>query len=166
MGRAAGGGPFGWRLARLAGLLPPRFIRFAFVGLSGVFVDMFLLWALSDAAGWALTPSKIVSCEAAILNNFLWNEVWTFGDVSRLQGDGRARLRRLGTFNAICLAGLVLGVVLLNLQVTLLGLNRYFANGVSVLLVTAWNFGMNKRFSWQARSATVEAPALQRRVVS
>lgn len=49
-----------------------RFIRFGVVGLSGVFVDMAVLYLLHDSStlGWGLTRSKIIAAEAAIINNF------------------------------------------------------------------------------------------------
>ncbi|MEO1376466.1 MAG: glycosyltransferase, partial [Cyanobacteria bacterium J06635_10] len=56
-----------------------RFIRFGLVGLSGVFVDMAILYLLSDPNTLALplTRSKIIAAEIAICNNFLWNDAWT-----------------------------------------------------------------------------------------
>src|SRR5256714_12974058 len=42
---------------RLA-LLPPRFAKFAAAGLSGVAVDMAILWLLKGRLGWPLTPSE------------------------------------------------------------------------------------------------------------
>jgi dolichol-phosphate mannosyltransferase len=157
--RAAGESKVTWKLylaylrhlARLRlATLPPRFPKFAAVGLSGVLVDMGALYLLSDphALGLGLTRSKVLAAELAIVNNFVWNDAWTFGDVARRQGSGAARLKRFFKFNAICAMGLVLSVLLLNLQVGVLGMNRYVANGVSIALVTMWNFWMNKTFSW------------------
>ena len=70
--------------------LPPRFPRFAVVGFSGVVVDMGLLFLLSDphALGWGLTRSKVLAAEAAIVNNFMWNDAWTFGDLAKRLGGG------------------------------------------------------------------------------
>src|SRR5207302_10688335 len=98
--------------------LPSRFPRFAVVGLTGVLVDMALLFVLSDprALGWGLTRSKVLAAEAAIINNFIWNDAWTFGDVAKKLGAGRARLKRFAKFNLICAMGLVLSVLLLALQ--------------------------------------------------
>jgi dolichol-phosphate mannosyltransferase len=142
--------------------LPPRFPRFAVVGLSGVLVDMGLLFLLSDphALGWGLTRSKVLAAEAAIVNNFLWNDAWTFGDLAKKLGGGSARLKRFAKFNLICAMGLALSVLLLALQVDVLHLNRYFANAVAIAAVTAWNFFMNKAFSWALPSPTASpAPA-------
>src|SRR5580704_11424457 len=78
---------------RLSTLPIDRFLRFAMVGLSGVVVDMGLLYLLSDprTLAWGLTRSKLAAAEVAIINNFLWNDAWTFGDVARTQTGLRAK---------------------------------------------------------------------------
>ncbi len=136
---------------RLASLPMARFLRFALVGLSGVGVDMGLLYLLSDPATlhWGLTRSKIVAAEAAIINNFLLNDVWTFGDLVAHQRGLVHKLHRLLKFNVVCGIGLVLNVVLLNLQFNLLHMNRYVANAVAIAIVTAWNFWVNLKLSWR-----------------
>jgi len=136
---------------RLSTLRASRFPRFALVGLSGVVVDMGLLFLLSDprCLGLGLTRSKLVAAEVAILNNFWWNDRWTFGDLVPGQRTLGATLRRLAKFNAICLAGLALNVALLNLQFNLLGMNRYLANAVAIAVVTAWNYLLNRALAWR-----------------
>jgi dolichol-phosphate mannosyltransferase len=136
---------------RLATLPINRFVRFAMVGLSGVMVDMGLLYLLSDPAalGWGLTRSKLIAAEMAILNNFFWNDTWTFRDLASQQRGFRQRLRRLGKFQLICLAGVAINTILLNLQFNLLGMNRYVANAVAILAVTGWNFWLNLKLSWR-----------------
>jgi dolichol-phosphate mannosyltransferase len=128
-----------------------RFIRFCLVGLSGVMVDMLFLYLLSDPTmlGWRLTRSKIIASELAIVNNFLWNDLWTFGDLAQRQPGKRQRLKRFIKFNLICLAGLILNVLLLNVFYNLLGFNRYVANLLAILLVTVWNFWFNLKLSWR-----------------
>jgi dolichol-phosphate mannosyltransferase len=136
---------------RIASIRSGRFLRFAIVGASGVVVDMGLLFLLSDPSmlGWGLTRSKLIASEVAIINNFLWNDAWTFHDVSARQPGGTNKLRRFGMFQMVCFAGLILNAILLNLQFNLLGINRYVANAVAILLVTGWNFWLNKKFSWR-----------------
>lgn len=146
---------------RIATLKSSRFVRFALVGLSGVAVDMLLLYALSDPTtlGWSLTRSKLIASEAAILNNFAWNDAWTFRDIAADQTCLRLRLERLLKFNAICGMGLVLSVVLLNLQVNVFHMNQYLANAFAILIVTAWNYWLNLKLSWRASETTAPAPA-------
>ncbi|MBD2386819.1 glycosyltransferase [Cylindrospermum sp. FACHB-282] len=128
-----------------------RFVRFGLVGLSGVFVDMLMLYLLSDPTTLALplTRSKIIAGEIAIFNNFLWNDAWTFADVSMRQQEGHQRLKRFLKFNIICLAGLVLNVLVLNLVFNLLIPNRYIANLIAIAVATIWNFWVNLKLSWR-----------------
>jgi dolichol-phosphate mannosyltransferase len=145
---------------RLSTLPVNRFLRFALVGLTGVCVDMSLLYLLSDPTtlGWGLTRSKLIASETAIVNNFLWNDLWTFSDVSARQKGLTARLRRFGKFQLICLAGVALNATLLNLQFNLLHMNRYLANAVSIAVVTGWNFWLNLKLSWRVADAPPAAP--------
>jgi dolichol-phosphate mannosyltransferase len=137
---------------RLSTLPVSRFVRFATVGLSGVVVDMGLLFLLSDPSmlGWGLTRSKLIAAEVAIINNFIWNDAWTFGDIAAHQRGFRSRLHRFAKFQLICLTGLALNTILLNLQFNLLGMNRYLANAIAIGVVTGWNFWVNFKLSWRA----------------
>jgi len=136
---------------RISTLLLSRLARFAVVGLSGVVVDMGLLFLLSDPSmmGWGLTRSKLIAAELAIVNNFIWNDAWTFRDLSRDQWQFGQRLRRFWKFQVICLAGLLINTALLNVQFNLLGVNRYVANAIAIAAVTGWNFWLNLKLSWR-----------------
>ncbi|MFO5491939.1 MAG: glycosyltransferase [Cuspidothrix sp.] len=128
-----------------------RFIRFGVVGLSGVCVDMLILYLLSDPTtlAWPLTRSKIIAGEIAIFNNFLWNDAWTFADVSMNQKGWKLRIKRFLKFNVVCLAGLVLNVLVLNLVFNFLIPNRYIANFIAIGVATIWNFWVNLKLSWR-----------------
>ena len=140
---------------RLSALSTRRFLRFAVVGASGVLVDMAMLFLLSDprTLGLGLTRSKAIAAELAIINNFLWNDAWTFRDLVGGQRGGRHKLRRLLKFNAVCGAGLLLNVVLLNLQFNLLHINRYLANLIAIGVVTVWNYWLNVKLNWRDTGA-------------
>jgi len=140
-------------LLRLRLTLGPvgRFLRFGAVGFSGVFVDMAMLYLLSDPStlGLALTRSKIIASELAIFNNFLWNDLWTFSDISSRQPGKRKRFQRFLKFNLVCLAGLILNILLLNIFFNVFHINRYLANLLAIALVTIWNFWVNLKLSWR-----------------
>lgn len=126
-----------------------RFIRFGFVGLSGLVVDMGALYLLFDLLGVGLTRSAIVAAEIAIINNFIWNDRWTFGDLAREQREGRMVIKRFLKFNIICLMGLILKVLLLNLFFNALHLNPYVSNLLAIATVTLWNFWVNLKLNWR-----------------
>ena len=140
-----------WHLLRLRLARWPmgRFLRFGAVGFSGVFVDLGVFYVLRTVLGFALTRSAIVSSEVAIISNFLWNDLWTFGDISKRQPGKRQRLKRLLKFNTICLMGLILNVLLVNLLFNVFGMNEYLAKLIAIAAVTLWNFWINLKLSWR-----------------
>ncbi len=142
----------GGRLSHIRQRFPAgRFLRFGLVGLTGVLVDMAVLYLMHTGLGFPLTRSKIVAAEVAIINNFIWNDAWTFADVSMQQWGWSARLKRLLKFNLICLAGVVLNVLMLNLIYNLVFGQRwaYLANLIAIAVVTVWNFWLNLKLSWR-----------------
>lgn len=135
---------------RIATLHKSRFLRFCIVGATGVVVDMSLLYLLSDPStlGLGLTRSKIVAAEAAIISNFLLNDAWTFSDLARKAPGAGSKLRRFLGFNAICALGVGINVLILNLLFNLAGMNRYIANAIAILIVTGWNYLLNRHLNW------------------
>jgi dolichol-phosphate mannosyltransferase len=135
---------------RWATLPESRLFRFCLVGGTGVFVDMSILFALSDPQmlGWGLTRSKLVAAETAITTNFLLNDAWTFGDLAKSTPGAKSKLRRYLGYNLICTGGVAINVLLLNLLFNFAHMNRYLANAVSIVAVTAWNYGLNRKLNW------------------
>ncbi len=131
--------------------LPVRqFVGFCLVGGSGVFVDMTILHILagSGTLHWNLVVSKICAAEVAMVNNFIWNDLWTFRGLARNRGGISPMLRRFGKFNLICSVGILMSAVFLKLLVYAVGMNLYLANLVAIVATTLWNFGMNYVFNW------------------
>jgi dolichol-phosphate mannosyltransferase len=128
-----------------------RFIRFGLVGLTGVFVDMAVLYLLHDpsALGLPFTRSKIIAAEVAIVNNFIWNDLWTFRDISLRQQGTKQLVKRFIKFNIICLMGLILNVLLSNFFLNVLGIHYLVANLMAIVLVTFFNFWINLKLSWR-----------------
>jgi dolichol-phosphate mannosyltransferase len=145
----------GWRAradnrytAPLLRLLTPevlRFVRFALVGGSGVAINMLTLWLLHDRLGLPLSRSSFVAISLAILNNFIWNNFWTFG-ASGIQP------RRLAQFIVISLVGMGINLAVLNVLVAL-GIHYAIGNLVGILVATAWNFYANARWTWGTERA-------------
>jgi dolichol-phosphate mannosyltransferase len=83
--------------------LARRYLKFCVVGGSGVVVDMALLHVLSSPSilGWNLSLSKALAAEVGLVNNFIWNEVWTFRDLTEEEHGERG-----GSRDETALAGL------------------------------------------------------------
>jgi dolichol-phosphate mannosyltransferase len=126
-----------------------RFLRFGVVGFSGLGVDLTVFYILRQIVGLGLTRSTILSAEMAIINNFLWNDIWTFRDISRWQTGKGARLKRFLKFNVICLAGVILQALIVNLLYNILKVNEYLAKLIAIAVVVLWNFWVNLKLSWR-----------------
>src|SRR6266403_3775261 len=127
-----------------------QLVKFCLVGASGVIVDMVVLFFLADPhyGNWDVNVSKVSSAEAAMLNNFFWNELWTFRGVAQL--GLKQRMLRLVKFHGICSIGIALAVFFLHLFHVSLGFNLYLSNLLAILIVTVWNFSLNAIFNWTA----------------
>ncbi len=127
-----------------------QFFKFCFVGGSGVIVDMAVLHVLSHPKwmGWNVSLAKVCAAEIAMLNNFAWNELWTFRQKQETR-TWRVVLKRLLTFNLICGIGILWAVLLLNLFYRVAGWNLYLSNLLAIVIVTLWNFWLNARFNWK-----------------
>jgi dolichol-phosphate mannosyltransferase len=138
-------------LGRLRLALSPfgRFVRFGFVGITGLFVDMSVFYLLREVLKLGLTRSNIISVELAIINNFFWNDAWTFSDVSSQQQGSRQRAKRLLKFNVVCLLGLVLNTLILNVLYNVFHVNQYVAKMIAIAVVLFWNFWINLKLSWR-----------------
>jgi dolichol-phosphate mannosyltransferase len=134
-----------------------RFLRFITVGLSGMAVDMSLLYLLTDASTLALPLAlgKLVAGESAIINNFLWNDRWTFADFSRTQTSQRQKFRRFLKFNLICSLGLLLSTTLLDLIYHFAIHDRYIANFIAIVSVTFCNYWLNLKLSWRVTDRSI-----------
>lgn len=146
-----------WGLNRTLSNRLSQYLKFCLVGGTGVGVDMLVLHMLAapQCLDWNITLSKVIAAEAAIINNFTWNDLWTFRGLASGDGGWVQRWRRFVRFNLICLSGIVLSVVLLDVQVLLLHLNLYMSNLVAIGLVSLWNFVLNVRFNWTAPAIVV-----------
>ena len=146
-----------------------RFLRFGVVGFSGLFVDIVVFYLLRELLALPLYLSTVLSIEMAIINNFFWNDAWTFADLAQRQKGWLARLKRFCKFNLVCLVGALLqvGVMALILAIPAVEIipawinqfvagawtnnaDEYFAKIMAIALVTLWNFWINLKLSWRS----------------
>ena len=147
-----------------------RFLQFGIVGFSGVFVDLIVFHLLRTEMGLARSLSIFFSIEAAIINNFFWNDAWTFADIAQQKKGWPARFQRFLKFHSVCLIGAALQYLLIE-RILLLPFvqqipalasqvavgkwtntaDEYVAKVSAIALVTFWNFWLNLRLSWRSR---------------
>src|SRR5690348_13857982 len=88
-----------WRQGQHQGTRLTRVSSFLLVGGSGVLVNSLALFLLFQWAHLPLLLASALSAELAIVNNFYWNDRWTFGCP-------QLSWRRFAQFNLVSLAGL------------------------------------------------------------
>ena len=126
-----------------------KILRFSLVGLSGIFVNMGLLYALTEIAGLYYLVSAAIAIEVSIVNNFIWNDAWTFKSARDLRLE--RKISRFGSFQAVSVGGLVINMVILYLLADVAGIYYLVANLVGILVAFAWNYGVNRHLTWMSR---------------
>lgn len=136
-----------------------RFLKFAFVGVTGAVVDFGLLNLLRLVFDIPLIWAQAISFTAAVINNFLWNRFWTYPD-------SRSKLahRQLIQFFLINIIGIIVRTPLITwLDKIILGMlngnavtlplenfviSQNLALALSVGVIMLWNFFANRYWTY------------------
>jgi dolichol-phosphate mannosyltransferase len=124
-----------------------RFLKFCAVGLSGVLVNMSLLWLLTEVAGLFYLLSAAISIETSIISNFVLNDYFTFRD--RRSPQVKSFLNRLLKFNLVSLAGLGFNMGVLWLLTEVFGIYYLLSNLCGIAVATLWNYLVNTWWTWK-----------------
>jgi len=123
-----------------------KVFKFGIVGLSGIVVNLAILYLLVEFAFVNKDLASPIAIEISILNNFIWNDSWTFrSDENRKYS---SRWHRLVAFNVVSAGGAVINYGIF------LGLTAWFgvyylaAQFIGILLGFIWNFMVNRRVTW------------------
>ncbi|WP_292000563.1 glycosyltransferase family 2 protein [Caldivirga sp.] len=120
-------------LLSLSGYRP---IKFAIVGVIGLFVSELVLHVFWRMLGLAYFISLIPAIEAGVVNNFTLNKVWTFKDRSVGYWVG------LGKYHVASLTGTAVTYAVTNLLHYVLGVNGYVAYIIGVIFGFIANYIM------------------------
>lgn len=120
-----------------------RMARFAAVGLTGVFVNLGLLWTLTEGVGLHYLASALLAIEASIISNFLLNDRFTFHD----KRDG-TRLGRLARFNAVSLGALVINLAVLATFTELLHVHYLASEAIAIVAAFSANYAGNTQWTY------------------
>lgn len=104
-------------------------------------VNSIMLMLLFQWAHLPLVIASALSTEVAIINNFCWNDRWTFGRP-------HFSVSRFARFNLVSLAGLIITAGTLWFLVSHLGVYYLKANMLSIALTMLWNFVANLLWTW------------------
>jgi dolichol-phosphate mannosyltransferase len=131
-------------------------IKFSLVGLTGTLVDFLFYKFFINQFGIPPATSKGFSAEVAILNNFTWNNFWTF----RYRKTKTNLWQKLGIFNVVSLGGLAIGVLVVKFLHSVYGDGMIWIGNIHIAYnnfyffatippVMAWNFTVNHFITWR-----------------
>ncbi|BAD86098.1 dolichol-phosphate mannosyltransferase, fused to membrane-bound GtrA-like domain [Thermococcus kodakarensis KOD1] len=130
-----------YRLMRWEGEID-RLVKFSLVGLSGVLVNEGFLWAFVEFFGWDKVFSNILATELAILNNFTWNDIWTFRDLKN-----KPLLKRLVSFHVAALSGALVQWAIYVILMAV-GVHYLLANLIGIVVSFIVRFAVNRHVTW------------------
>jgi dolichol-phosphate mannosyltransferase len=128
-----------------------RFLRFCFVGGSGVLVNMGVLWALATR-GIHYIVAGIVAAAIATTWNFLFNDSFTWRDQRSFSW--RTRADRYLRYWVVTGAATVIQIGLLFL-LTAVGVPYLLSNLIGIGTAAVWNFRMNNGWTWKRSASSV-----------
>lgn len=141
---------FLFHLARLAwetGELG-RLLKFCLVGFSGVFVNLGVLWILTEIYRIHYIYSAAAAAGCAMTNNFIWNEFWTFADKTHGRRTLLHRLSRFFKFNVICSGGALLNIAVMWLLTDIRGIYYLLSALAGIGAAVVWNYSLNANVTW------------------
>jgi dolichol-phosphate mannosyltransferase len=124
-----------------------KMLSFGIVGISGIFVNMGILWLLTRYAGIYYLVSSIIAIEISVINNFLWNDFWTFG--SGREHKRRSFASRFGLFHLVSAGGAVINWVILLVLTQFAGIYYLISNLIGILAGFVWNYLVNRNVTWR-----------------
>ena len=123
-----------------------RIIKFILVGLSGIFVNVAVIWFLTEKIGLYYLYSGILSSETTVLNNFFWNDRWTFKD--KINASNHGLSNRLIKFHISRFSSLMFAFLILFFMTEILSVHYLISNICSLLLVLSYNYLTSKDWVW------------------
>jgi len=124
-----------------------RLLKFAIVGGSGVVVNMFFLWLLTDIFDLYYLISSILAIEISIVNNFTWNYLWTWQD--RKEGGAKELFVRMVKYHVSVMFAALGNWMLLGIFKEAFGLHYLLANGIGIAGGFILNYTLSDRWVYR-----------------
>ncbi|MCJ7668202.1 MAG: GtrA family protein [Anaerolineae bacterium] len=126
--------------------LVERFIKWSVVGTIGAVVDYTILIALVERVGLYALIAQAVSFTCAVVNNYILNRTWTFGDIKH-----KGPAVQFTQFFIVSILGLLPRTVIMYILLEWLGMWYRVAWAIAIIVVLIWNFFAN--LVWTFREA-------------
>jgi dolichol-phosphate mannosyltransferase len=126
-----------------------RVFKFGIVGISGIVVNLGILFFLVEFLILDKDLASLVAIEFSILNNFIWNDLWTFDSVENRRV--ASRWHRLAAFNIVSVGGAAINYAIFLVLTSWFAVYYLLAQLIGILIAFVWNFLINRRFIWIRR---------------
>lgn len=125
-----------------------RFFKFGIVGGSGFIVNMGFLWLFTEVFGLFYLVSSILAIAIAMINNFIWNDIWTWRGMG--EPGFKPLLIRLMKFCLVAsLAGYVGNLGILWVLTYFFGLHYMISNVFGIAVGTLVNYFLNNYWTFK-----------------
>lgn len=120
-----------------------KFIKFAAVGLSGLFVDYFFTYVFKEFFRVQKYIANSIGFTIAATSNYILNRIWTF------ESDNPEIAFEYSSFLIISIIGLGINNLVIWLILRKFKMNFYLAKFFAICVVTLWNFLANFFFTFK-----------------
>ena len=125
-------------------LFAKQAVKYYVVGGSGVLVNLGILYALTDFAGFWYTASQVIAISVSISSNFLFNRFWTFSDSIENQRNSVMYIK----FLIVSLIGMGIQLGITFALVENIAMYYMYAAGIGILVAGAINYVVNRRWTF------------------
>lgn len=123
------------------------FLKFCSVGISGVFINMGILYMLTEFIGLYYMFSSALAIEISFISNFTLNDIWTwkgFGNPST-----KSKLIRFLKFHSVYAGGLIINMSILYTLTEFVHIYYLISNLVGIGFATLWNYILSAKWIWK-----------------
>ena len=126
-----------------------RLLKFAVVGLSGVGVNMGMLYILTEYFNILYIISSIIAIEISIITNFVFNDLWTWRDREK-----KPFWERLVQYHiSVGLTAILANWLILLILTEFFNIYYLISNLIGIAVGTLANFIVNDLWTFQKRTS-------------
>lgn len=120
-----------------------HFVFYVIIGTIATIIDMSIFFFFTDVINLHYLPSNIISVFFGILTSYELNSRYNFKKRNYI-------LKRFASFATICLIGMILGSLLLTIFYVWLGLPKFMAKIISVIIAGIFQYLFNKNITFRS----------------
>jgi len=122
-----------------------RLATFMAVGISGVLVNLGMLYVVTEWVGLSYLWSGLIGVEVSILSNFTLNDLITFRDITH---KNFTVTERLITYHLITIMSSAISFSILVTLTSLFGVWYILSGFIGLMVAFIWNFALNRETTW------------------